>query len=118
MQVQCQIYTIFSIHVIKRSRFLPMFSFDLGIVFIHAKHLLWANLEDGWASSDGVICHGCVAAGQDDVGLAADWCSAIGCHWDGKSETSVNGSCAVKIVSTWIIPSFRLVELTERRLGQ
>lgn len=55
------------------------------------------NLEHSRASSNGVVGDGRVAAGQDDVSLAGDGCSAVGCGWDGEGEASVNGGCAAEL---------------------
>ena len=48
------------------------------------------DLEHGWASSDSVVGYCCVAAGQDNIGLAADWCGTIGRSGHGERETASN----------------------------
>ena len=53
----------------------------------------WANLEDSGSSGNSVVSDGGVAAGQHNVGLAANWCSSVGCHWDSHAEATSDGSC-------------------------
>ncbi len=53
----------------------------------------WANLEDSGSSSNSVVSDGGVAAGQHNVGLAANWRSSVGCHRDGHAESTSDGSC-------------------------
>ncbi len=53
----------------------------------------WANLEDSRPGGNSVVSDGGVAASQHNVGLAANWCSSVGCHWDGHAEATSDSSC-------------------------
>ena len=55
--------------------------------------LQWANLEDSGSGGNSVVSDSGVAARQYNVGLAANWRSSIGCHWDGHAEATSDSSC-------------------------
>ena len=52
-----------------------------------------ANLKDSGSGGNGVVSDSGVAAGQHNVGLAANWRSSVGCHWDGHAEATSDSSC-------------------------
>lgn len=63
------------------------------------QRLQGTNLEDSWASCDGVVSDGGVAAGQNNVSLAGDGGITRGRSWDSDRETSGNSGSSTKSVS-------------------
>lgn len=53
----------------------------------------WANLEDSGSSGNRIVSDSGVAAGQHNVGLAANWRRSLGCRWNGHAEASIDSSC-------------------------
>ena len=62
-------------------------------------HLFRANLEDGWAGSDGVVGDGGVATSENNVGLTADGSTALGAHWDRDGKAAGDGSGTIFHIS-------------------